>query len=217
MSVPTSSSFSILVRTGRFFDLSYPQAGLIAQDDIVHSLARLCRYTGHTPWHYSVAEHSAHVLWLARRLYPPQSIPRSLQLALLLHDAHEAYVGDISWPLGNLLQTVAGDWLDRLKRSIDAAIAARFRFDARWFDAPLVKRCDRALLLIEMWTFWPECRAEGTPLYLMHFSECWGMRESGCETRFAKVLDEVLQLPELSPEAEAEALELWLPAEERLA
>lgn len=62
--------------------------------DIAHSLARTCRYGGHTFGYLSVARHS---IWvsdlLAARGHP------ELALTGLLHDASEAYLGDIPRPI----------------------------------------------------------------------------------------------------------------------
>jgi hypothetical protein len=63
-------------------------------EDIAHSLAMLPRFTGHTLRPYSVAEHSLHVADLAQRA----GASATLQLAALLHDAHEAYTNDLSSP-----------------------------------------------------------------------------------------------------------------------
>lgn len=58
--------------------------------DIAHSLSNQCRFTGHTKWHYSVAQHSILV-----------SLHCDPAVAMwgLLHDASEAYLSDIPRPL----------------------------------------------------------------------------------------------------------------------
>lgn len=62
-------------------------------EDIAHALARQCRYNGHTGGHLSVARHS---LWVsdALREYGPR-----MMLSGLLHDAAEAFLGDVPRPL----------------------------------------------------------------------------------------------------------------------
>lgn len=67
-----------------------PRVGDVLIDDIAHALSMQCRFVGHCSRFYSIAEHSVHV----SKLVPPEH-----QLAGLLHDAHEAYVHDISRPL----------------------------------------------------------------------------------------------------------------------
>jgi hypothetical protein len=66
--------------------------------DIAVSLSRLMRYTGHS--RYSVAQHSV----LVSRLVPQHGI---YPLSGLLHDAHEAFCGDLSGPMKEALRTVA--------------------------------------------------------------------------------------------------------------
>jgi len=61
---------------------------------VAHALSQLCRFTGHTKVFYSVSEHCCHV----HDLLEPE-----LQIQGLLHDAHEAFVGDVSSPLKMLL------------------------------------------------------------------------------------------------------------------
>jgi len=96
----------ILTRTGRRFDLLAPKADQVSTLDIAHALSQLCRFNGHTSRHYSVAQHS---------LLVASIVPAEHQLAALLHDATEAYVGDMTRPLKALLPDFSaiehGIWL----------------------------------------------------------------------------------------------------------
>lgn len=76
--------------TGRGFNPFCPDPRLICIEDIAHSLSLLCRFNGHCKRFYSVAEHS---VWVSR-LVPPE-----YALWGLLHDAGEAYFGDVMSPL----------------------------------------------------------------------------------------------------------------------
>ena len=87
----------------KLFDLADPQARDVDINDIAHSLSLICRFTGHTKKHYSVAQHS----YLAY-LYMMSTLNASPLdcLYALLHDAHEAYTGDISQPMGKFFPSL---------------------------------------------------------------------------------------------------------------
>lgn len=98
--------------TGRQFFLMNPQPADIDIIDIAHALSMQCRYNGHTRRFYSVAEHSV----LTSLHVAPENA-----LWGLLHDATEAYVGDMVSPLKVHMQAYR-DVEDRVM----SAIAARF-------------------------------------------------------------------------------------------
>ncbi len=75
------------------FDFDQDQNWLI--HEVAHALAQINRFTGHALRPYSVAEHSLLVADLARINHASPSA----QLAALLHDAHEAFTGDVSSPV----------------------------------------------------------------------------------------------------------------------
>jgi hypothetical protein len=85
----------IVTYTGKVFDLLNPKPEVVCIKDIAHSLAYQCRYTGHTKFFYSVAQHC--VLMAENSDLPGDP------LQMLLHDAAEAYIGDMARPWKNLL------------------------------------------------------------------------------------------------------------------
>lgn len=82
----------IYTYTGKYIDVLNPQPEDIDIRDIAHGLALCNRFAGQTQFPISVAQHS---IWVATNSpnYP---------LAGLLHDASEAYLGDVTkWLKGS--------------------------------------------------------------------------------------------------------------------
>lgn len=87
----------ILTASGSDYMLSGPCAMLgnpPMLQDIAHHLAQINRFTGAASRPYSVAEHSL----LVERIGAARGASPMLRLALLMHDAHEAYTSDLSSP-----------------------------------------------------------------------------------------------------------------------
>lgn len=76
--------------TGKQFWPLDPHPNDFDERDIAHALGMTCRYGGHSRHFYSVAEHC----WLMSQHVSPEA-----QLLALMHDAAEAYVGDMVRPL----------------------------------------------------------------------------------------------------------------------
>jgi uncharacterized protein len=121
--------------------------------DIARALAHTCRFGGHSKVFYSVAQHSAIVsdLLEARGATPDEL------MAALLHDAAEAYLGDLPHPLKH--RSELGAAFRAAEKRLEAVIEERFALP----DASArIKPLDRALLATERRTFsevtwhWPE-------------------------------------------------------------
>lgn len=81
--------------TDRTFYPMDPDPEDVVLEDIGHALSMICRYGGHTRRFYSVAEHTVAVSkWVEAQGAHPMAVQRAL-----LHDAAEAYVGDMVRPL----------------------------------------------------------------------------------------------------------------------
>lgn len=102
----------VSTHAGKQFFFAHPAKSEIRLGDIAHSLSQICRFTGHTDQFYSVAQHSV----LTSYLVDPQHA-----LHALMHDAAEAYVGDVSMPLKTLLP----DYKE-IEKSVEKAIFAHF-------------------------------------------------------------------------------------------
>ena len=125
---------------GRLMDICNPQPEDIKLDDIAHALSNICRYGGHYPVFYSVAEHCVHAATLARN----QGVGIRAQRALLLHDAHEAYIGDMVKPIKYQL-----DNLGDIAAKLDKTISQKFNVPLKEFHAS-IKYYDDLVLQTEL-------------------------------------------------------------------
>ena len=121
--------------TGKRFDPINPDVRTINIEDIAHALANLCRWGGHTSEFYSVAEHSYLVSKCCGEGY---------ELDGLLHDAAEAYVGDMLKPIK--YNSRLGAEFKKFESRVTAAIAQRFGLGS---EPPSVKIADMRVLMAE--------------------------------------------------------------------
>jgi len=126
-------SVRIQTFSGIAFDLLNPKPEMILVEDIIHSLALVNRFNGAAKFPYSVAQHS---------LYVASLLPPELKLQGLLHDAAEAYVGDMVSPLKKIMTEY---------KEVETGIA---RVVAEVFGLarpapPAVKKADLAVLSAE--------------------------------------------------------------------
>jgi len=126
---------------GKYLDLENPNTGDIEFKDIASALSNITRFTGHVGF-YSVAEHSVGVAAIARffALRAGEDAVEAFR-AGLMHDATEAYLGDVSSPLKRLLPEYR-----RLEERWANAVELKFGVSLRH---PLVKAADLAMLEIE--------------------------------------------------------------------
>ncbi len=119
---------------GNRIDLNMPYDNVYSIEDIAVSLSNICRFGGHTKKFYSVAQHSVLVMHLA---------PAELKKEALMHDASEAYLGDVINPLKNIL----GEVYENIESWFMEALAMQFGFDFDQLEA--IKPYDDTALELE--------------------------------------------------------------------
>ncbi len=140
-----------------YVDLLNPTPDMVKLEDISKSLHNQCRYTGNVPCFYSVAEHCL----LASRLAKEDGRSAQEVLAVLLHDANEAYLGDFSRPLKLLLRSHGVTILDELAAKWDAAIGQKFGLDLKAHH-DVIKYYDNIMLKAEKKRLYPDDPNEWT-------------------------------------------------------
>ena len=121
----------IITYSGRLIDIFNLSEDEIKIEDISFSLSNIARFGGQVPF-YSVARHS---------IYVSKLLPQELKLSGLLHDASEAYIGDMISPIKNLMK----DYLD-MERAVTDVISRKWHLDAK---NESVKDADRKALEYE--------------------------------------------------------------------
>lgn len=129
--------------TGRVIDLeAHPREWPIVIEDIAHALSLICRWSGHVKKFYSVAQHS---FLMSCQVNDPER-----SLALLLHDASEAYLNDVISPLKRRLREGGRpSRYDIMEKKCQEVIAEKFGLVKGAFETEEVKLCDLRMLMTE--------------------------------------------------------------------
>lgn len=135
-----------------------PRVDQMSIDDIAHSLANQCRFNGHCARFLSVAEHSVRV---ASRVQETTKDPK-IALTALLHDAAEAYIGDIPKPIKSQLKNVNGVSIEDHEERI--AWRLSLKFGTIHPLPPVVKKADNDQLQWEVERLMPPFKF-GRPYY----------------------------------------------------
>jgi len=126
-------SWFTLYSGARFYPFRDNLEESIHIEDIASALSHLCRFNGHCTHFYSVAEHSV----LCSLQVSPQNA-----MAALLHDATEAYVGDLIRPIKRFMPE-----FESLEDRIWLAVARKFGLPAVLPDE--VHWADNSVLMAE--------------------------------------------------------------------
>jgi len=136
----------ILTHLGRKMKLDKMEKEDIRIEDIAHALSMVCRFGGHCARHYSVAEHS---------LLVAQMVPEEYKLSALLHDAAEAYLGDVVSPLKRIPQM---DGYRQIERELESLIEEKY--SVSFAGDRGIREADLKALYIEGRSFYGEAALE---------------------------------------------------------
>lgn len=132
----------VATRSGRLLSLAEPSADSIDPHDVATQLSRKARFSGATRWPYTVAEHCFRA---SHCTYQGKPLTRDAALVALLHDAHEAYVGDLVTPAKSLVPR-----FEELEHRLARAVYDRFGLgEIAWDVSVAVRAVDNALLVCE--------------------------------------------------------------------
>jgi 5'-nucleotidase len=139
--------------SGRRVNPFDPDPGQLDEGDIARALGNLCRFGGHSRVFYSVAQHCV----IVSRVVEERGGDVEDAFAALMHDAGEAYLGDMPHPLKH--RSALGAAFRDAESRLEETIRDRFGIKA---NVPEIKAVDRALLATERRAFsaevwhWPE-------------------------------------------------------------
>jgi len=121
--------------SGIEIDILNPTIDMICIEDIAYGLANICRFGGQIDNHYSVAKHSIYVARLC-----PDLPPNDLKLVGLMHDASEAYLGDVVKPIKHLFGKMYSELEERYMRLIFE------KYNLDYDKLALIKKYDKIAL-----------------------------------------------------------------------
>lgn len=133
---------TIKTYSGRIVDPFEMTVDDIDLDDIAHALSSICRFGGHTRHFYSVAQHSVYVAEYVCHRDPENHVR---QKTALLHDAVEAYLGDLVRPLKRRPEMAV--YLE-VETELEQVIAKKFGLE--WPFPEIVHIADNAVLQAEL-------------------------------------------------------------------
>lgn len=163
MTVRTIVGPTILLASGNYFDFLDPKNSTFTIDDVARGLSNICRFVGQCRRFYSVAQHSVHVSYI---------VAPEHAYAGLMHDAAEAFIGDVSRPLKYILPEYRV-----IEARVERAVFSRFAVP---YPIPIqVKDADVIMLATEQ-------------------AKVMGCRDDWDYTRGRKIAD--IEIPDWDPE-----------------
>lgn len=123
----------IRLLSGTMFSYNDPVASDVKIDDIAAALSKICRFAGHLPYFYSVAQHAVNASYI---------VEPEFAFTALMHDTAEAFTNDLPTPLKHAVPIFKD-----LEVKIESAMSKLFGFQ---YPLPwAVKLADLQMLQLE--------------------------------------------------------------------
>lgn len=123
----------ISLLSGGKFNYNKPEESDVTIEDIASATSNICRFSGHLPRFYSVAQHLVNT----SRIVAPE-----FAFTALMHDTAEAFTNDLPTPLKWALPI-----FKELEVKIESAMGNKFGFQFPY--PPEIKEADTIMLLLE--------------------------------------------------------------------
>lgn len=133
MTIPALDDQWIGLLSGAQFNYNKPEESDVTLDDLASALSNICRFSGHLPTFYSVAQHLVNTSRIV-----------SVEFAFdaLMHDTAEAFTNDLPTPLKWTLPI-----FKELETKIETAMSKKFSFNYPYPKE--VKQADTEMLILE--------------------------------------------------------------------
>lgn len=169
----------ISLLSGAKFNYNKPEESDVTIDDLASATSNICRYAGHLPRFYSVAQHLVNASRIVEGITGDKRNPAVF--AALMHDTAEAFTNDLPTPL-----KWAFPVFKKLEVSIETAMGKKFGFEYPYPDS--VKLADTVMLIAEkiyvkgdtsIWPAYESWTAESVEPYLQYIDlDSWQPRRA---------------------------------------
>lgn len=131
--LPVLDDHWISLLSGAQFNYNKPEESGVTLDDLASALSNVCRFSGHLPCFYSVAQHLVNT---------SRIVDVEFAFDALMHDTAEAFTNDLPTPLKWALPI-----FKELETKIESAMAKKFGFNYPYSSE--VKQADTEMLILE--------------------------------------------------------------------
>lgn len=157
----------ISLLSGAQFNYNFPEQSDVTIEDLAAATSNICRFAGHLPRFYSVAQHLTNASRLVEGMLGDITRPEVFDAHM--HDTAEAFTNDLPTPLKWALPI-----FKELEGKIESAMGQKFGFQFPYPD--IVKEADTIMLMLEKYyvkedfSVWPHYE-KYTPEYVEQYRQ----------------------------------------------